>query len=100
MTRIRIAPDGTVRGLWTDVIAWHSIGRLAVWRASSVEFQASDQKWVVRAWRPNTRVRRALQWLTGRPFGEVLYLGDTREGALRWERAYYSVGGPGWKEPV
>ena len=30
MTRIRITRDGSVRGLWTDAVNWHGIGRLAV----------------------------------------------------------------------
>lgn len=28
MTTIRIAPSGTVRGLWTDEINWQSLERL------------------------------------------------------------------------
>jgi hypothetical protein len=96
--KLRIAPDGTVRGLWTDVIDWHAISRLAVQRASSVEFEDSIQKWVVRAWRSRSRIRRFLQWLTCRPRGEILYLADTREDALRWEQEYYGVGGPGWRD--
>lgn len=96
MTRIRIAPDGRVRGLWTDVIDWHSIGSLTVRRASSVEFDDSIQKWVVRAWRPRSRIRRFLQWLTGRPFGEIVRWATTRQDALAWERTHYQPGGQGW----
>ncbi len=100
MNRIRlcITHGGNVRGLWTDQIDWRSIGRLTVRRASYVEYHNSAQKWVVRAWRPRSRVRRVLQWLTGRPFGEVLYLADTREEALDWEQRYYGIGGPGWQD--
>jgi hypothetical protein len=47
--KLRIATDGTVRALWNDRIDWQSLGRLAVRRASSVEFHDSIQKWVVRA---------------------------------------------------
>ena len=100
MTRIRIAPDGNVRGLWTDAVDWRAVGRLAVRRASYVEFHDSIQKWIVRGWRPRSRFFRLLQWLTGRPFGEVLYMADTRADALAWEQAYYGVGGPGWRDLV
>ncbi|UCG16919.1 MAG: hypothetical protein JSV19_02570 [Phycisphaerales bacterium] len=98
MTRIRITPDGKVRSLWTDKINWHAIGRLAVRRASYVEFHDAIQKWVVRPWRPRSRFFRLLQQLAGRPFGEILYLADTRQEALRWEQEYYGIGGPEWKD--
>ena len=98
MTRVRITRNGRVRGLWTDKINWHAIGRLAVRRASYVEFHESIQKWVVRAWRPRSRFFRLLQRLTRHPFGEILYMADTRHEALRWEQAYYGIGGPGWTE--
>jgi hypothetical protein len=39
--KLRIAPDGTVRGLWDDAIDWQSLGRVSVRRASSVEFDDS-----------------------------------------------------------
>ena len=100
MTRVRITRDGNVCGLWTDKINWHGIGRLAVRRASYVEFHDAIQKWVVRAWRPRSRFFRLLQRLTGRPFGEILYMADTRHEALRWEEVYYGIGGPGWKDLV
>lgn len=97
-TRLCITRGGNVRGLWTDQVDWQALGRLTVRRASHVEFNNSIQKWVVRAWRPRSRVRRVLQWLTGRPFGEVLHLADTREQALDWEQRYYGFGGPGWRD--
>ncbi|UCG15338.1 MAG: hypothetical protein JSV19_08560 [Phycisphaerales bacterium] len=37
------------------------------------------------------------QWLTGRPFGEVLYMADTRDDAPRWDQEYYGIGAPRWK---
>lgn len=96
--KLRIAPDGTVRSLRTDATDWRSIGKPAVQPASSVEFDGPIQKWVVRAWRSRSRTRRFREWLTGQPFGEVVYLADTREEALRWEREFYRVGGAGWRD--
>ena len=49
MTRIRIAPDGTVRGLWTDEIDWTFLGQTTVARASHVEFCERRQLWYVQA---------------------------------------------------
>jgi len=98
--KLRINSSGNIRSLWNDVIDWRSIGRLAVRRASYVEFCEPIQKWVVRAWRPRNRFFRFLQRLTGRPFGEVLYMADTRADALAWEQEYYGIGGPGWRDLV
>lgn len=42
------APDGTVRGLYTEVLPLASLGRLAVERASRIEFDAASQAWQVR----------------------------------------------------
>ena len=97
-TKLCITRGGNVQGLWTDQVDWRAIGWVRVRRASYVEFHDAIQKWIVRAWRPRNGVRRVLQWLTGRPFGEVLYLADTREDALDWEQRYYGLGGPGWRE--
>ena len=83
-TRVRISTDGTVRGLWTDRVDWRAIGKLSVRRASYVEHDNSIQTWIVRAWQPRSRAGRVLQRLTGRPFGEVLYLAYPREQALDW----------------
>lgn len=94
--RVRIATDGTVQGLWTDRVDWQAVGKLAVRRASHVEFDESRQQWAVRAGRPRGRLRRMLQRLTGRPFGEIVYRAGTREQALRWEETHYGTGGPGW----
>ena len=96
MTRIRIAPDGTVRGLWTDEVDWPSLGKAAVERASHVEFCERRQLWYVRAGKPRNRLRRILQLVLHRPFGEVLHWAKTRQEALAWEQNHYQPGGPGW----
>jgi len=96
MTRIRIAPDGTVRGLWTDTIDWRSLGRLAVQRASHVEFCRHRQMWYVRAAQPRDALRRILQAVFRRPFGEILHWANSRAEGLAWEREHLGPGGPGW----
>ena len=96
MTKLRIAPDGSVRGLWTDEIDWPSIGRVSVCRASHVEFCDRRQVWYVRAGRPKGLTRRVLQRVLGRPWGEKLHWARSRAAALAWERRQYQPGGPGW----
>lgn len=43
-----IAADGTARCLWTDALPLAEIGRLAIQRASTVEFNGDTQRWEVR----------------------------------------------------
>ena len=99
MTKLRIAPDGTVRGLWTDEIDWQSLGRSSVRRASHVEYCDRRQQWYVRAARPRSWIRRVQQWAVGRPCGEVLLWANTRQEALAWEQRHYGPGGPRWLDP-
>ena len=95
MTRIRIAPDGTVRALWTDEIDWPSLGRAAVRRASHVEFCERSQLWSVR----DNHARNALRALVGtplpRPFGGVLHWSadGTRVGPKHHPPRRESAGG-------
>jgi hypothetical protein len=96
MTRIRTAPDGTVRALWTDEIDWRSLGRLKVERASHVEFCRRRQLWFVRAGTPRAAWRRVLQWVLRRQFGEIECRTPSREEALAWERERFGPGGLGW----
>ncbi|MHC4236433.1 MAG: hypothetical protein ACYSUQ_15050 [Planctomycetota bacterium] len=96
MTKLRIAPDGTVRGLWDDQIGWPSLGRVSLQRASYVEFCNRRQMWYVRAGGLCNALRVILDRLTGRPCGEMLHWAKTREAALRWERAHFGPGGGGW----
>jgi hypothetical protein len=96
MTRLRIAPDGTVRGLWTDQVDWPSLGRAAVKRASHVEFCPRRQLWYVREGHSRNALRAILETLLRRPFGEVLHWARTRAAALAWEQKHYAPGGPGW----
>ena len=96
MTKLRIAPDGSVQGLWTDEFDWPAIGQVSVTRASHVEFCARRQMWYVRAGRLKSRVRRLLQLMLDRPLGEILHWARSRADALEWEQAHYEPGGAGW----
>lgn len=93
---VRIAHDGTVRGLWTDEIDWPALGRVSVRRASHVEFDDRRQLWTVRERGPRCRLRSVAQHFLCRPMGESLFRAHRREEALAWERAYFGPGGVGW----
>ena len=97
MIRLKISPDGTVRGLWDDQIDWPSLGLVSVTRASHIEFCDRRQMWYVQAGRPRSALRRIVQAVFRRPFGEIVHWAGTREEALRWEQQHYGIGGPGWK---
>ena len=71
--RLRLYPDGTVRGLYTEAVPLHELGTLTVSRASSVEFSRRKQKW---------EVRPDKSWGDPR---QVLFSDKSREACLRWE---------------
>lgn len=96
MTRIRIAPDGTVQGLWTDEIDWTFLGKVAVKRASHVEFCERQQRWHVRRARSCNALQLLVAFVLRRSGGDVLHGSRRRQDALAWERDYFSPGGPGW----
>ena len=93
---LRIAPDGVVRGLWTDDVDWPALGRVSVRRASHVEFDEAEQAWTVREYVPRCGLRRIAQRLLGRSMGKILFHAHRREEALAWERAWFGPGGRGW----
>jgi hypothetical protein len=68
---ITIAPDGTVRCLWTDAIPLQVLGRLTLQRASTIEFDPAAQRWEVR--------------LASKP-EVVAFSHASRETCLDWER--------------
>jgi hypothetical protein len=80
--KLIIARDGTVRGLWDDTVAWSSLGRVSVRRASHVEFCLRRQQWYVQSGHPRSWWRRVLQRVLRRPFGEILQWAATRSEAL------------------
>lgn len=96
MTRIRIGPDGTIRGLWTDEIDWTSLGKTAVRRASHVEFCEHRQFWYVCSSQPRAALRASLKTWLKPHVRDVLHWSSTRSEALAWEHDHFSPGGPGW----
>ena len=65
MIRLRITPDGRIRGLWTDAVNFTGLGHTTVRRASHVEFDGRKQMWYVRKAVPSARLRRLVQKLIG-----------------------------------
>ena len=68
---ITVAPDGTVRCLWTEAVPLQELGRLKLQRACSIEFDNHAQAW---------RVFDAM--------GDCLYCSPSRETCLAWERRH------------
>jgi hypothetical protein len=69
---INFRPDGTARCLWTEAVPLHELGRLAITRASTVEFEPATQLWEVR--------------LASAP-QVVAFSHPSRERCLEWERS-------------
>ena len=65
--------DGTAQGLYTEAIPLHTLGRLSVQRASTIEFDDAAQQWVVRS-----------------PEGAELYQSPSRQQCLDWEREFFN----------
>ena len=53
-TVITFSPNGTGSCLYTELIDLHSIGRLEVSRASTIEFNNQTQRWEVKNQRGRT----------------------------------------------
>lgn len=68
---MKVAPDGTVRCLWTETLPLHLLGHLDIQRACAVEFDNDAQTW---------RVIDAA--------GECLFHSLSRETCLAWEREH------------
>jgi hypothetical protein len=73
LTSIVFKPDGTGRGLYTEVIDLTRLGRLKVERATTITFDNRLQVWRVKD-------------RTGFP----LYTSPSRETCLEWERKYFN----------
>ncbi len=69
---ITFTADGTGHALHTECIDLGSIGRLAVARATAIEFDGESQLWCVR--RPGSRFS--------------IYRNPSRLACLAWERRY------------
>lgn len=98
--KLRIAANGSVTGLWSDAVDWRGLGRVAVERASHVEFCRRRQMWYVRAGKPRGALRRVLQFVLQRPCGEILHWVTSRKEALAWETAHFGPDGPEWRSPT
>ena len=98
MTKLRITPDGRIRGLWDDDVQRGELGVIRVRRASHVEFDDRKQRWTVREAAPRDVVLYWLQRLTCRPIGRVLHQATTRASAIAWEHEYFQPGGSGWRK--
>ena len=62
--------DGTAQGLYTEAIPLHALGRLSIRRATTIEFDAAAQRWVVRT-----------------PEGVERFRHARREACVAWEHA-------------
>ena len=98
MIRLRITPDGRIRGLWTDDIGFTEFGECVARRASHVEFDRRRQCWTVREAVPRGRFRRWIQRLLPHATGRVVYRSATRSAALEWEQRHFQPGSLGWSE--
>ena len=96
MIRLRITPDGHIRGLWTDAVNFTELGHTTVRRASHVEFDGRKQMWYVREAVPSGRLRRVVQMLTGLPMGEIIAWAPSRRAALAVEHELFQPGGGKW----
>ena len=66
-------PDGTAQGLYTEAIPLHTLGRLSVQRASTIELDDASRQWVVRDL-----------------VGGHLFHHPSRQQCLDWERGYFN----------
>ena len=72
---IWFTPDGRAIGVYSDSIPWASLGRiLAMPRASRVEFDVTEQRWVVRDARS----------------GRIIASHESCEAVLREEHEHYT----------
>lgn len=70
---LKFNPDGTAEGLHTESISLHTLGRLSIRRASTIEFDDAGQEWVVRS-----------------PSGTELFRHPIRQRCLEWERIFFN----------
>ncbi len=68
--RLRVKPDGTIKCVYNDKFPLAKLGKLAVTRASNVEFNRATQQWEVR--------------LETNP-SQVAYADPSRDKCIAWE---------------
>jgi hypothetical protein len=81
--KVEIAADGTIRRLHSDRLDLSSLGKEEVTRASHIEYDNANGKWLVQSARTLTILAEGF---------------NTRAEALAWEASHYSPGGAGWSE--
>ena len=85
MTKLRITPDGRIRGLWDDDVQLGDLGVIRVRRASHVEFDNRRQGWTVRP-----------AITSGRYRCPIVHQSPSRAHALAWEHEHFQPGGLFW----
>jgi len=70
---ITFSPNGTGSCLYTELIDLHSIGRLEVSRASTIEFNNQIQRWEVKDRR-----------------GHLRFFARSRQACLDWEQHQFT----------
>jgi hypothetical protein len=70
---ISFAPDGTAHCLWTEALPLHELGRLAITRATQIEFNNTTQHWEVK----NRR-------------GIVRFFARSRTACVDWEQEHFN----------
>ncbi len=98
MIKLRITPDGRIRGLWSDEVQLCELGVVRVRRASHVEFDDRQQCWCVRDASPRIWLSRWLNRLLRRPVHCTVHQATKRASALAWEHEHFQPGGPFWPQ--
>ena len=96
MIKLRITPDGRIRGLWTDDVRLTELGVVHVQRASHVEFDGQRQCWTVRPAMSGGPLHRWLGRALKLPAASVAHVTASRSDALAWEHEHFQPGGQYW----
>ena len=72
-TILTIDPQGTVTGLYTELIELRQLGRLEVTRAATIEFNTATQQWEVKTTE-----------------GATLHSDPSRSRCLAWEVEHFN----------
>ena len=70
---LTLDPQGTITGLYTELIELNQLGHLEITRATTIEFNASTQQWEVRD-----------------AAGTILHRDPSRSCCLAWEIEHFT----------
>jgi hypothetical protein len=98
MIRLRITPEGRIRGLWTDAVEFTELGDCTVRRASHVEFDERQQCWTVWPATSGSLLRKWLRRVFSRSVTSVIHRAALRIDALAWEHEHFQSGGRYWSQ--